>query len=38
MDATVLSRIQFTLTAGFHYLFPPLSIGLSLMKQVIEIA
>ncbi|MCB1071920.1 MAG: cytochrome ubiquinol oxidase subunit I [Chlamydiales bacterium] len=36
MDVTVLSRIQFALTAGFHYLFPPLSIGLSLMIVVME--
>ncbi|MDN3508638.1 MAG: cytochrome ubiquinol oxidase subunit I [Candidatus Neptunochlamydia sp.] len=36
MDVTVLSRIQFALTAGFHYLFPPLSIGLSLMIVIME--
>jgi len=28
MDAVLLSRIQFGLTVGFHYLFPPLTIGL----------
>lgn len=36
MDVIVLSRIQFALTAGFHYLFPPLSIGLSLMIVIME--
>lgn len=36
MDALILSRIQFALTVGFHYLFPPLSIGLSLMLIIFE--
>jgi cytochrome d ubiquinol oxidase subunit I len=31
MDAVWLARLQFALTVGFHYLFPPLSIGLSWM-------
>src|SRR4030042_2967413 len=29
MDAVILARIQFALTIGFHFIFPPLSIGLS---------
>jgi cytochrome d ubiquinol oxidase subunit I len=29
MDATLLSRIQFALTAGFHFIYPPLTIGLA---------
>jgi cytochrome d ubiquinol oxidase subunit I len=29
MDAVLLSRIQFALTVGFHFIFPPLTIGLS---------
>ena len=29
MDAALLSRIQFGLTIGFHYIFPPLTIGLA---------
>lgn len=29
MDAVLLARIKFALTAGFHFLFPPLTIGLS---------
>lgn len=36
MDVVVLSRIQFALTSGFHYLYPPLSIGLGLMLCVFE--
>ncbi|MHB9038705.1 MAG: cytochrome ubiquinol oxidase subunit I [Armatimonadota bacterium] len=28
LDAVLLSRIQFALTVGFHFLFPPLTIGL----------
>ena len=29
MDVETLARIQFALTAGFHFIFPPLSIGMS---------
>jgi len=36
MDVEVLSRIQFALTVSFHYLFPPLSIGLGLLLVVME--
>ena len=36
MDALILSRIQFGFTAGFHYLFPPMSIGLSWMIIILE--
>ncbi len=32
----MLSRIQFGFTATFHYLFPPMSIGLSWMIVIIE--
>ena len=28
MDVLTLSRVQFALTIMFHYLFPPLTIGL----------
>jgi cytochrome d ubiquinol oxidase subunit I len=31
MDVLLLSRLQFALTIMFHYLFPPLTIGLSLV-------
>ncbi len=31
MDVLFLSRLQFALTIMFHYLFPPLTIGLSLV-------
>ena len=36
MDALTLSRWQFGLTIGFHYLFPVLSIGLGLILVVME--
>lgn len=29
METVLLSRIQFALTIGFHFIFPPLTIGLS---------
>ena len=29
MDAVLLARLQFAMTIGFHYLFPPLTIGLA---------
>ncbi len=36
MDAVFLARLQFGLTAGFHYLFPPTTLGLSLVIFVLE--
>lgn len=36
LDATMLARIQFGFTAGFHYLFPPLTIGLGVMLVIFE--
>ncbi len=36
MNLELLSRIQFGLTVGFHYLFPPLSIGLGLFLVIME--
>ncbi len=36
MDAALLSRLQFALTAAFHYIYPPLSIGLGLCLVVME--
>jgi cytochrome d ubiquinol oxidase subunit I len=36
MDVLLLSRIQFALTSAFHYLYPPLSIGLGVMLVIIE--
>ena len=29
MDAVLLARIQFAITIGFHFIFPPLTIGLA---------
>ncbi|MCB1136680.1 MAG: cytochrome ubiquinol oxidase subunit I [Chlamydiia bacterium] len=36
MDALLLARLQFTLTIMFHYVFPPLSIGLGVIMVMIE--
>lgn len=36
MDVVTLSRIQFALTSMFHYIYPPLSIGLGLMLIIVE--
>lgn len=36
MDAVLLARLQFALTVGFHFLFPPLSIGLAWIVAYIE--
>ncbi len=36
LDVLLLSRLQFALTIMFHYLFPPLSIGLGLIMAITE--
>jgi cytochrome d ubiquinol oxidase subunit I len=36
MDAIFLARLQFGLTAGFHFLFPPTTLGLTLIIVVVE--
>jgi cytochrome bd ubiquinol oxidase subunit I len=36
MDVLMLSRIQFAATVSFHYLYPPLSIGLGVMLVIME--
>ncbi len=36
MDAVLLARLQFALTIGFHFIFPPISIGLAWLLVVIE--
>ena len=36
MDPELLARIQFAFTAGFHFLFPPLSIGLGVFLVVVQ--
>jgi len=36
MDVLLLSRLQFALTSAFHYLYPPLSIGLGIMLVIME--
>jgi cytochrome d ubiquinol oxidase subunit I len=36
MDIVILSRIQFAITVMFHYLFPPLTIGMGLFLVFLE--
>ena len=36
MDVLLLSRIQFAVTIAFHYIYPPLSIGLVLILVIME--
>ncbi len=35
-DAEILSRIQFAVTIAFHYIYPPLSIGLGVILVAME--
>ncbi len=36
MNVEILSRVQFAFTAAFHYLYPPLSIGLGVVLVMME--
>ncbi len=36
MDVEILSRIQFAFTVAFHYIYPPLSIGLGVVMVLME--
>ncbi len=36
METELLSRIQFAFTIAFHYIFPPLSIGLGILLVIFE--
>lgn len=36
MDVEILSRLQFAFTVAFHYIYPPLSIGLGVALVVFE--
>jgi len=36
MDVELLSRVQFAFTLAFHYIYPPMSIGLGLLLVVME--
>ena len=36
MDPVVLARIQFAMTIGFHFLFPPITIGLAWLLVIVE--
>lgn len=36
MEVEILSRIQFAFTIAFHYIYPPLSIGIGLVMVIME--
>jgi cytochrome d ubiquinol oxidase subunit I len=36
MDVEILARIQFAFTIAFHYIYPPLSIGLGVFLVIVE--
>lgn len=36
MDVVLLSRLQFAFTIMFHYIFPPLTIGLGVILAYLE--
>ena len=36
LDVYMLSRLQFALTIMFHYIFPPLTIGLGWLMVIME--
>ena len=36
MDVLILSRIQFALNVSMHFIFPPLSIGISIILVIME--
>ncbi len=36
METEILARVQFAFSVAFHYIFPPLSIGLGLIMVILE--
>ncbi len=36
MDTELLARLQFAFTVGFHYIYPPISIGLGVLLVIME--
>lgn len=36
MDAVIWSRLQFAMTAGYHWLFVPLTLGLAMVMAIME--
>src|SRR5687768_6993298 len=36
MDVEILARVQFAFTIAFHYIYPPMSIGLGLLLVIFE--
>ncbi len=37
LDVILLSRLQFAITIGFHYIFPPITIGLGWLLVLVEV-
>ena len=35
MDAAMLSRLQFAVTVGFHFIFPPTTFALTLIILIV---
>ena len=35
METEILARVQFAFSVAFHYIFPPLSIGLGLIMVIL---
>ena len=36
METEILARLQFAFTISFHYIYPPMSIGLGLILVIME--
>ncbi len=36
MNTEILARVQFAFTVAFHYIYPPLSIGLGFILVIME--
>ena len=36
MEVEILARVQFAFTIAFHYIYPPLSIGIGLIMVIME--
>ena len=36
LDPVLLARIQFAMTVGFHFIFPPITIGLGWLLVIME--
>ena len=36
MDVEILARLQFGFTVAYHYIYPPMTIGLGLLMVIFE--